>query len=46
MNNIKSTINIDKVKKCITRIINNSQDMCDKVNKYYDVYRLKNSRYY
>ena len=26
MNNIKSTINIDKVKKCITRIINNSQD--------------------
>ena len=26
MNNIKSSINIDKVKKCITRIINNSQD--------------------
>ena len=26
MNNIKSTININKVKKCITRIINNSQD--------------------
>ena len=26
MSNIKSTINIDKVKKCITRIINNSQD--------------------
>ena len=26
MGNIKSTINIDKVKKCIRRIINNSQD--------------------
>lgn len=26
VSNIKSSINIDKVKKCITRIINNSQD--------------------
>ena len=23
-----------------------AQDMCDKVNEYYDVYRLKNSWYY
>jgi hypothetical protein len=26
MSDTKGTINIDKVKKCITRIINNSQD--------------------
>ena len=26
--------------------LDEAQDMCDKVNEYYDVYRLKNAYYY
>lgn len=37
---IKSSINIDKVKKCITRIINNSQD-----TPYIDHYSLYNDNF-
>jgi phosphotransferase system IIB component len=44
--NVKGVENLLYSSIMVFDTLGEAQDMCDKVNKYYDVYRLKNSRYY
>lgn len=44
--NVKGVENLLYSSIMVFDTLEEAQDMCDKVNKYYDVYRLKNSRYY
>ena len=44
--NVKGVENLLYSSIMVFNTVEEAQDMCDKVNKYYDVYRLKNSRYY
>jgi hypothetical protein len=44
--NVKGVENLLYGSIMVFDTLEEAQDMCDKVNEYYDVYRLKNSRYY